>query len=502
MWRDQDACVAVAFLPEADARQARDALLRLALTADIPASYQEHQAAQQAQRDVEKFATALDLVAQVNTPPKFLAAAMALCNGLATRFGCDRVSLGWLERHQIRLRAMSRTENFNRRMEAAQKLEVAMEEALDQDDEILWPAPAESTVVTRDHEAYATDQQISHLCSLPLRVKNKPVAVLTCERQQSPFTETALQQIRLCCDLVAPRLTDLKHRDRWFGARWAATAREYLATFVGPEHTWAKLLACTGALLLGVLFFLKLPYRVEGNFVLRSDQVAYMTAPFDGYIDEVHVRPGDLVTNGQPLLAFKTTELELQQSAALADLSRYLREAEKARAADALAEMRIAQAQADQARARLDALRYRLEQAVLRAPFDGYVVEGDWRDRLGAPVEQADVLFQIARTDRLYIEAEINERDIHELIGHSKGEMAFVSQPKLKFPIRITTLEQAAFPKDQENVFFVRCEAVNGPQLWWRPGMSGLTKFDIEPRPLIWIITHRTVDFLRMWLWW
>jgi len=37
--------------------------------------------------------------------------------------------------------------------------------------------------------------------------------------------------------------------------------------------------------------------------------------------------------------------------------------------------------------------------------------------------------------------------------------------------------------------------------LWWRPGMTGLCKLSTEKRTLFWILTHRTVDFLRMKLW-
>ena len=45
--------------------------------------------------------------------------------------------------------------------------------------------------------------------------------------------------------------------------------------------------------------------------------------------------------------------------------------------------------------------------------------------------------------------------------------------------------------------------AFAGPiQPWWRPGMTGVCKFSVEKRTLLWILTHRTVDFLRLWLWW
>jgi hypothetical protein len=91
---------------------------------------------------------------------------------------------------------------------------------------------------------------------------------------------------------------------------------------------------------------------------------------------------------------------------------------------------------------------------------------------------------------------------VHEILNKSTGEIAFVSQPKLKYPIQIVRIEPAAVPKNEANVFLVRCAVEGGPQPWWRPGMSGVCKLNVEKRTLIWIISHRTVDFLRMKLWW
>ncbi|MBM3879913.1 MAG: HlyD family efflux transporter periplasmic adaptor subunit [Verrucomicrobia bacterium] len=498
----QEQCLAVFLLGEVAEAEAREALVRLQLAADVPQAYQTQQAALQAKADVEKFASVLDVMVMVNAETRFRAAALAFCNGLADRFQCERVSLGWLGRGFVRLRAISRTERFNKQMAAVHALEVLMEEALDQDDEILWPQPTGSTAVARDHEKFAREQGVAHLVSLPLRLADQPVAGLTCERQARPFAPTEVQQLRLACDQAVRRLADLRRLDRWFGARWWETGREKCAKLVGPQHTWAKVFGLVGTAALVALFLPVYPYRIEGNHVLRSDEVSYLPAPFDGYIQAVAVRPGDELPAGGELLRLDTDQLELEEAAAIADQTRFLREAEKARAQEALAEMRIAEAQADQAKARLELARYRLSQAEVKSPFASVVIEGDLRQRIGAPVKQGDVLFKLARFDRLYVEATVNERDVHELVGRESGEIAFVSQPKLKFPVKVVRLEPAALPKEKENVFVVRCEFVAGAEPWWRPGMSGVCKIDVERRTLFWILTHRTVDFLRLLLWW
>jgi hypothetical protein len=500
--RAEDEMVLAAQLKDFTEAAARESLVRLSLVADLPAAYQLNLTARQARHDAEKFAAVLDLSVPVNQATQFLPAALAVCNGVATRFRCDRASLGWLEGGYIRLRAMSRTEQFDRQMAAAQCLEAAMEECIDQDEEILWPPTEGTTTVTRDHEAFARDQKIGHLCSVPLRLDGKAVAVLTCERQESAFTQGELQQIRLYCDQVTRRLSELRHGDRWFGARWMAWMGEYGAQWLGPEHTWSKLTGILICLALAALFLVRVNYRVGGKFILRSDEAEYLTAPFDGYIEQVFVRPGDQVTNSQPLVGLNRAELRLQEASAQADLTRFQRQAEKDRAANNIAAMRIDEAQAKEAQAQLDLVRFHLACAVARAPFDGVVVEGDLRERIGSPVKQGDALMQVARINALYAQADINENDVQEILGKTNGEIAFVTQPKVKYPVTIQKIEQAAVAKKDGNVFLVRLQPVGGTASWWRPGMTGLCKLSTEKRSLFWILTHRTADFLRMKLWW
>jgi multidrug resistance efflux pump len=310
-----------------------------------------------------------------------------------------------------------------------------------------------------------------------------------------------LQQIRLACDQVTRRLSELKHYDSWFGARWTANSREYFGHWLGPEHTWSKASAILIVLVLAALFLVQVTYRVQGNFILRSDDAEYLTAPYDGYIEQVYARAGDRVTNGEALLALNRSELLLDQAAVLADVARYQRQAEKDRAANDIASMRIDEAQAKQAQAQLDLVAYRLENAVIKSTVDGIVVEGDLRERIGSPVKLGDELFKVARIDTLYVQAEIPERDVNEIIGKTKGEIAFVTQPKLKYPVTIQMVEPAAVTKKDGNVFLVRMKLDHSAENWWRPGMTGLCKISTEKRTLFWILTHRTVDFLRMKLW-
>jgi len=240
---------AVLVLDSPSAPRMEEAQTRLKLVANAPTVYQLRRLVQQAKLDVVQFAEALDFMVLLNGEKKFMAAAMTFCNELASRYRCERVSLGWIKGEYVRVQAISHMERFEKKMDAVQALETAMEEALDQDEEILLPRPEGKQFVIRDHEAFAKEYGSPDLLSIPIRLDDAAVGVATCERTKEPFTEAEVRGLRILCDQAARRLGDLKHHDRWFGARMAAAAKESLAKLLGVEHTFAKavgLLVFTG----------------------------------------------------------------------------------------------------------------------------------------------------------------------------------------------------------------------------------------------------------------
>lgn len=500
--RPNERWAAVFLLTGTTARGVEEARKRLLLAQCLPADVQHFQNVSRTPGAATPAAAVLELVVLLDSQRQFVATAMTLVNELAGRHKCERASLGWAKHGNVKLQAISHTDKFVGKMEVVKELELAMEESFDQDEEIYWPPLDGETLITRDHGKFAEAQGVKYLCSVPLRVGGEPIGVVTLERGSEAFGEDEIRLLRLTCDLAAPRLADLRKRDRWFGARWADEMRGYFAGWLGPERTWAKVLALTGALALAVLFFGRVMYRVEAPFMLRTENVAYLSAPFAGFIGEVDVEVGATPAKGQRLLSLDSRDLLLEQAAAAADLARYRREEEKARAANELADMRISQAQAEQARVRLELAKFHLSQAEVRSPFDAIVVEGDLKKRLGAPVKQGDVLFKVARLDRLYVEGKVNERDIHEVTLGAPIEFAFASQPKHTFKAKVRLVEPVATTADRENVFLVRCEVLTPPESWWRPGMAGVAKIEAGKRTFFWILFHRTIDFLRLLLWW
>ena len=474
-------------------------LLRLA--ADTPFLYQRQQLLNRTKREVENYAQALEVLAATNSQTRFLSVSMALVNELAARFQSTRVSLGWTEGPYIRVKAISGTDHFEKRMAIVQRLEAAMEETRDQDEEILWPAGTDSTVISRDHGAYADLEHVPSLLSSPVRIDGEPKGVILMERSSRHFTEADALALRVVADQVARRLGDLHRLDRWFGARWAVEFREWCAGFLGPKHTWIKAGALAGFILLALATFVPLPYHVDATFILRPDSLHYVPVPFDGYLAAVAVRPGDVVSKGGLLVEMSTAELRVEEASALAEEQRYASEAEKAEAERHLADMRVALAMEAESQARLDLVRYRLSRAEMRAPFDGVVVEGDLRERIGAPLKTGDLLLKFSQLKDLYVEMRVPEKDIDQVAGSHRAYAAFASRPEDTFNISIVRIEPMASVDKDGNAFTLRGK-LDKTASWFRPGMSGIAKVDAGYRSFLWIATHRLIDFLRLKLWW
>jgi biotin carboxyl carrier protein len=478
-------------------------LLRLAM--ETPEQFELQRRLRSVAGNAERLHEAIGLANRLGDEERFLGAGMMLCGELAARFGCDRVSLGWLDGDLVRLQAVSNIEKFDRSMAAAQALEDVMEEALDQDCEIVVPAPApapaHNAAVARSHLDYARTQGVGHLLSLPLRVGGQARAVLTAERRDTEFDEAQRWEMRLICELAASRLATLQQRERWVGARWADAVRNGLGRFWGVEHSLAKLAALSLLVALLVAAVLPWSYRIDAAATLRSDDMVFVPAPFDGFLREVHVEIGDKVAQGAATVGLDTRELLLEESMAAAEVSRFAREAEKAQAVWQLADMQIALARQHQSAARLELVRDRLAHAQLRAPMTGVVVEGELKKNLGGPVKKGDLLLKIARLDSTYVEVEIDQTDIHEAAPGRRGELAFVGRPDLKVALVIERIEPMSTMKDGRNFFLARARLDAEVQSWWRPGMGGTAKIDAGDRSLLWVLTHRSLRFLQRALW-
>jgi len=473
----------------------------LALASEMPRLYERRLEELKVKQQLYDYSRALKVLATVNANRDFIPAAMALVNEVMVYFNASRVCLGWVKKHYIKLCAMSSTDKFERKMQAVQHLEAAMEECRDQEEEIVVPSPDGVDTISRDHSVYIQETGVTSVLSVPLRYQNEVCAVLTLEREDATFTLEEAAGLRVIADQVTAGLSERKQASRWFGQRFADSTRSLFAKIIGPRHTWLKIGVVALSIFFGFAAFFPWTYRVSANFIIEPDSLMLLPAPFKGFIDEVNVRPGDEPKAGTVLVSMDDSELKLEQVSAQADLRRYRAEAEQAEAQNDLGSYRVARELQGQAEAKLNLVQYRLERSKITAPFDGVLIEGDLREREGAPVDQGEVLMKFSRLDGLFLEIELPERDIDLLDGSNLGKVEFASRPDVKFPIKIVQIEPSAIPGQGLNYFIIRADIKDADVDWLRPGMTGVAKLDSGKRTLLWRATHRLVDFIRMKFW-
>lgn len=485
-------------VPRPDARPG-PSLDALRLLAVIPLGYEQNRQQRLKEREAARFAEALDIIGRVLEAENFDQAGLALVNGLAERFACEQVSLSWMAGEGLKVRAMSHSDILRQRTESSGLLEEVGQEALIQEQEITWPGPAKA--VTHAHRLYAEARQPGHLLTLPLALGDTRLGAVVCERQRRAFSQSERWALRLLCDQATRPLQGLERRQRFLLTRLGREIIASLPRQLRPMTADGRRLGLLLVLMVVGLLLLPFPHRIEANFILKTDAMALIGAPFDGYIESSHVSLGAPVEAEAVVVTLATRELMLERAAGLADISQFSREVEKQRAANQLSEMRIAEAKLAQTQAKLEQVEYRLAQASVVSPIAGVVVEGEPGKNLGGPVKRGETMVKVARTEGLYAELAVTEQDVQCIAPGQAAEVMLVANPGQSWDMVIRRITPAPTVKDGHNSFPVRAETVAAHPTWWRPGMSGVAKISAGKRSLLWLMTHRLVDFLRLKLW-
>jgi multidrug efflux pump subunit AcrA (membrane-fusion protein) len=508
-----------------DVARAQERLSSMQLIAGFFDLYTLKRTSDQSRTIAQSHQHVLQLATAVATATGFQSAAMNLCNERATRTGASRVSIGWLKGDKIRVKALSHTEEFDKRQELIVQLERAMEECYDQEEVVQYEPDGTSTNnVTREHQALSRAQGGNTVLSIPLRRQAEIEGVLTLEfapgQQLGPQAATGLS---VAADLLAPQLYDRYQNDRWLITKTGISIRENAKLLIGPKHMLAKLIAVAVLGLVMFITFYKPIYHVAAPFSLAADERRYVCAPFEGYIYKVNVHPGDLIKQGDVLFELNTYQLKDQLAEATARRDQaekerimYVNDKESQNSgikAPRQAEAAIAAAKRDAAAAEMHVIQGKIDRAIVKAEFDGQVLDmGELRYKIGAPVKLGDQLMVIGKPDDLYAELRVGERDIQDVRDSlQRGDLAVSSAPTEKIPFKLVRIIPQTEVKETETIYKVRVAVDKSSKDWkpemqqriekWLPGMEGQSRVDVGNRRLAWIWTHRFVDWTRLHLW-
>jgi hypothetical protein len=486
--------------------RARQRLMSMQLVAGYFELYTLRKTSDQARMIAQSHQHVLQLATAVATAQGFDAASMNLCNELASRTGATRVSIGWLKGRLIKVKALSHTEKFDKKQELIVQLEKVMEECFDQEEMVQYDPDGPCTEnVTRAAQELSRTQGNAVVLSLPLRRQSEISGVVTLEfKNGHKLGPQAATGLAVAVDLLAPQLYDRYQNDRWLITKAGISTRETAKLAIGPKHMLAKTVIILGIAALAVLIFYKPMYRVKAGFEFTPVAKRIVSVPYDGIIKKVYVKPADQVKTGDLLVEMDTTDLTLEWTRALAtaashdaEMKKYLADPDSSK----LAEYNIAKAKKEEAEVDAKIARSQIDQGHIRAALDGQILRGEWEDKEGARVSKGDVLMEMAEKSNLRAELAVNERDVNDVKVGSVGELATNTQPGKSHKFKVELVPAQGEPSEGTNVFKVKV-ALDKIDPYWQPGLIGEARVDVEPRRLIWIWTHRLVDFVRLKLWW
>ncbi len=456
-----------------------------------------------AEHDVRtaRMAVALNLVATAIQERRFAPAALAVVNEMASVLKCDRVSAGFEKHGDVEVEAISNTAVFDGRMSLVRLIAEAMEEVIDLDEVLLWPARDGQEMRAVAHAALATGLKDVAVCSVPLLEDGHPIGVLTVERNSGdPFDDDTVELCKLAGSMLGPILSLKRDNERGTLQRMREGLHDWALMLFGPRHPGVKLLAAL-AVLLGVVFSTATgTYRVPAKTVVEGAVQRAVVAPFDGHIAQSGVRAGDLVQEGQVLVRLEARDLQLERSRVVAEREQAARKQRQALATLDRGAMAILAAQIAQSDAQISLLDDKLGRATVAAPFDGVVVSGDLSQLLGTPVEQGKLLFQIAPLNAYRVVLEVDERDIARVESGQAGELVLSGLSNERLPFVVQQITPVASQSDGRNFFRVEAQLQTSIERL-RPGMEGVGKITVGKNKLLWIWTHTLSDWLSTWAW-
>lgn len=444
---------------------------------------------------LERTSSLLDIFRRAGAELDFEKSCRMAVDDLRDYLGCARVFLGTKRRGSLHIRAISGVGRVDAKSPSHHPIEAAMSEALDAEKRIDVSATDAKSRDTIAHEMLLQQNAAARLTTLPLPREG---GALLLEWKDAP----TLQQSRLvdAAAPFAPVLFDLVERARPNAALF--TARRAWSK-AGANRRAAILAVCAVA---AVALAWPFHYSIKADCRLAPTVKRVIAAPFQGQLHKSFVQPGDHVTEGQLLAEMDNRDLKLKEAELTASRDRAVKQRDKAMSNDGTgvdpAAAQVANFEAQSVGQELELVQRKIALLAVKAPLAGVVVAGDLRRSEGQPVQQGQVLFEIAPLDEMIVEIDVPDREVSRVRAEQPVGVRLESFAGESWTTALTKIHPQSEQRDGKNVFVGEAAIANKTGRELRPGMRGRAVIETDRRPLAWIIGHRFWDFVVESLFW
>lgn len=451
---------------------------------------------------IERLTLALDSIAIAGEHKGFRAAAMAALSELSVHLSAARISFGTRGRRGCRVRAVSNSTQFDRRVRAVRSVVEAMDEAVDQAMTVAAPHADSADIVNTKARALSEERSGGTVVTVPFARDGEPFGAFVFEwtgTEDAPLH--LLEALEDIGALLGPVLADKLAEERWLLPRALDTAGAQIGRLIGPGYLRRKLILGTLAAIAVFFAFFQTEFRVTADARVRGQIERVIAAPLDGYIVEADMRAGDRVAAGDLLVRLDDVEFQLEKHSWTARMHQYETEYAQALAAFDRAGTNILRAQTREAEAQIELNETRIGLTRIRAPFDGLIVSGDLSQQLGRSIRQGEELFRITPLDDYRLRIEVDEGDVAYVEAGQVGSLVLSSLPDQNFDLEVERVTPVTGIGDGRNHFVVEARLKGSGDRPLRPGMEGIAKIETGQALLIWVWTRKLIDWARL-TWW
>jgi GAF domain-containing protein/biotin carboxyl carrier protein len=363
------------------------------------------------------------------------------------------------------------------------------------------PSDAERMFVTVFGEDLERDKVESGLY-LPLKDEEGVLGILVFESTHPEFaTETQLELAAILANqtAVALRNAQLYHDVPMVDALGALAAKK--RSLLALPRRKLQLYAGLAVLVLAALTLVRWPYRVTGSgAAFRPTRLTPVRALVPGVVERVLVVEGAQVARGTPLASLRATQLVSDRAATAAAAEAAERSAALAASRGDAAEERLHRIRGDALREELALLDQEVALTTIRAPIAGTVLTPHLEERVGASLEEGDLLLTLGRTDTLELEFAVDQRDINRVRAGQAVRLRVDALPQRTFAGRITALGQLPTDSGSAVRYPVRASVFNPGEVL-KPQMAAYARVLTEPASALHRLLRAPLRTARL-LWW
>jgi len=432
--------------------------------------------------------------------------AFAITNTLRNQTGSDQVSLGLVKGKNIKIISVSGHDEVHKSSPEVGCIQEAMEECLDIDQLIIYQKEKKDSedripLEYRLHRQWHEFAGNAAVASIPLHSEEGCRAILSLKSNASqPFNMKKMQEIRELTEPYTPAFVLVEKANRHLLTHAAQSISSSVKAVVQPKRWTIKTvlllsLAFAAWFLLGTM-----DYQITVSGTVLPAHERHLAAPMQGVLSSANVIRGEQFQKGAVLCTLDRQDLLMERTMLntqikAAQLEKNISDNNENDIGAELAEANIKFLQA-----KLNILNRQIKRTVIEAPFDGWVVNGDLRKRLGEVVMLGEPLYEIASSQEWLLKLEVPEHLSADLKTALTGQYATNAKPEIKHSLCILNYSPSARLENGRNVYIAEART-DMNQAWIKAGMEGVAKIKIDRRRIWWVVLHKIINFTHLHLW-